>query len=46
MKRTTLDRVRFALETMAHEVVVDPGVASRARVSLERMLEVGRGTGG
>lgn len=46
MKRTTLDRVRFALETMAHEVVVDPGIATRARRSLERMLDVGRGAAG
>jgi quinolinate synthase len=42
MKRITLDNIRRSLETMTHEVVVDPEVADRARQAVERMLEVGR----
>jgi quinolinate synthase len=42
MKRITLDNIRRSLETMTHEVVVDPEVADRARRAVERMLEVGR----
>jgi quinolinate synthase len=40
MKRTTLPKIRAALETMRHEVTVEPSVASRARRSVERMLAV------
>ncbi len=46
MKRITLPRILRSLETMEHAVEVDPAVAARARRSVERMLEVGRGTGG
>ncbi len=38
MKRITLPKIRTALETMRHEVTVEPAVASRARRSVERML--------
>ncbi len=41
MKKITLDGIRHSLETMTHEVVVDPEVAERARRSVERMLEIG-----
>jgi len=38
MKRITLPKIRRALETMRHEVSVDPVVAERARRAVERML--------
>ncbi len=38
MKRITLKNIRHALETMQHEVTIDPGVAARARRAVERML--------
>jgi quinolinate synthase len=40
MKRITLPKIRHALETMTHEVTIDPAVAERARLSVERMLAV------
>ncbi len=40
MKRITLPKIRLALETMTHEVTVDPAIAARARLSVERMLAV------
>jgi quinolinate synthase len=42
MKRITLDNIRRSLETMTHEVVVEPAIADRARLAVERMLAVGR----
>ena len=42
MKRITLDKIRHSLETMTHQVEIDPDVAARARLAVERMLEVGR----
>jgi len=38
MKRITLPKIRRALETMTHEVTVDPEVAERARHAVERMM--------
>ena len=38
MKRITLPKIRHALETMRHEVTIDPALAARARRSVERML--------
>ena len=40
MKRITLGNIRHSLETMTHEVVIDPAVADRARRAVERMLAV------
>jgi quinolinate synthase len=40
MKRITLPKIRAALETMRHEVTIDPVVASRARRAVEGMLRV------
>ncbi|MDA0328020.1 MAG: quinolinate synthase NadA [Gemmatimonadetes bacterium] len=40
MKRITLPGIRDALRDMKHEVVVDQAIAARARVAVERMLEV------
>jgi quinolinate synthase len=41
MKRITLAGIRQALEQDRHEVVVDPEVAARALVPIERMLAIG-----
>src|SRR6202795_3955525 len=40
MKRITLPKIRRALETMTHEVTIDPAVATGARRTVERMLAV------
>jgi quinolinate synthase len=40
MKRTTLPKIRHALETMTHEVTVPDHLAARARAAVERMLAV------
>jgi quinolinate synthase len=40
MKRITIQNIRTALETMTHEVVIDPGTAARARRAVEAMLAV------
>ena len=45
MKRITLEGIRTALETMQHEVVVDPEIAGRARRAVDRMLDVGAAAG-
>ena len=42
MKRITLDNIRAALETLSPAVTVDPEIAAKARVSVDRMLAVGR----
>jgi quinolinate synthase len=41
MKKITLGNIRQALETMRHEVTIEPEVAVRARLAVERMLAVG-----
>src|SRR5437660_4247497 len=41
MKRITLPKIRHALETMTHEVTIDPAIADRARRAVERMLAFG-----
>ncbi|MDR2011832.1 MAG: quinolinate synthase NadA [Rhodanobacter sp.] len=38
MKRITLPKIRRALETLTHEVTIDPSVATPARAAVERML--------
>ena len=40
MKRITLSKIRQSLETLTHEVVLDPATADRARVAVERMIAV------
>jgi quinolinate synthase len=40
MKRITLTNIRRSLETNQHSVAIDPSVAARARVAVERMLAV------
>jgi quinolinate synthase len=46
MKKITLGRIVDALDRMQYPVEVPPEVAQRARRSVERMLEVGRGARG
>jgi quinolinate synthase len=45
MKRISLPKILRSLETMTHAVEVEPAIAERARLAVERMLEVGRGIG-
>src|ERR1700744_5525903 len=40
MKRITLTGILHALQTMTTEVVVDPAIAARARIAIDRMLAV------
>lgn len=40
MKRNSLAKIRASLETLTHEVRVEPAVADRARRAVERMLAV------
>ncbi|GEO99766.1 quinolinate synthase NadA [Methylobacterium haplocladii] len=40
MKRMSLGNIRHALETMTHEIIVEPTLAERARRAVERMLAV------
>lgn len=40
MKMITLEGIRASLRDMKHEVVIDPGLTDRARIAVERMLEV------
>jgi quinolinate synthase len=40
MKRITLANIRRSLETLTHEVTIDPAVARGARRAVERMLAV------
>ncbi len=46
MQRITLPKILRSLETLEHVVEVDPAVADRARLAVERMLAVGRGRKG
>jgi quinolinate synthase len=40
MKKITMEGIRDSLRDMKHEVVVEPEIAERARVAVERMLAV------
>ena len=42
MKRITLANIHRSLETLEPRIEVEPEVAARARVAVERMLSVGR----
>jgi quinolinate synthase len=45
MKRIALPKILWSLQTLQHEVQVDPEVGERARRAVERMLAVGRREG-
>jgi quinolinate synthase len=38
MKKITLEKVLYALHTMTQEVIVDPEVAEKARLSVTKMI--------
>ncbi len=40
MKRISLEKILRSLQTMEHEVTVDPAIAERAKAAVERMLQV------
>jgi len=40
MKRITLANIRTALEHNRHAVTIEPGIAGRARLAVERMLAI------
>src|SRR5690348_5578201 len=40
MKRITLPKILHALQTMTHEVVVEPETSARAKRAIDRMLQV------
>jgi quinolinate synthase len=40
MKRITLEGILHSLQTMTTEVVVDPAIAVRAKMAVDRMLEI------
>jgi quinolinate synthase len=42
MKRNTLPKVLHSLQTMQYEVTVDPQIAQRARLAVQRMLDASR----
>jgi quinolinate synthase len=41
MKMITLPKLRDSLRDLRHEVRVDPAVAERARIPIERMVAIG-----
>ncbi len=45
MKKITLEKILWSLHTLTAEVVVDPAVAEKARVSVERMIDLSRKLG-
>jgi quinolinate synthase len=40
MKRITLEGILKSLQTLTHEVIVDPAVGARARLPIDRMLAI------
>ena len=42
MKRITLPKILWSLETMQHKIEIDPVIAGRARRAVQRMVELGR----
>jgi quinolinate synthase len=42
MKKITLEKILYALHTMTGQVEVDPEISGRARVAVQRMIDVSR----
>lgn len=42
MKKITLEKILWSLHTGTEEVVVDPAIAAKARVAVERMIDLSR----
>ncbi|WP_425044554.1 quinolinate synthase NadA [Primorskyibacter sp. S87] len=45
MKKITLEKVLYSLDTMTGQVEVDPAVAEKARLAVQRMLDLSRKLG-
>ncbi|MEH6834855.1 MULTISPECIES: quinolinate synthase NadA [Falsihalocynthiibacter] len=45
MKKISLEKILYVLHTHENQVVVDPDVAARARVSVQRMIDLSRKLG-
>ncbi|MCL6284932.1 quinolinate synthase NadA [Ruegeria sp. 2012CJ41-6] len=45
MKKITLEKVLYALDTMTGQVEVDPAVADKARLAVQRMIDLSRQLG-
>ena len=44
MKMITLEKILYALHAMTGEVQIDPAVSARARVAVQRMIDISRAT--
>ena len=42
MKKITLEKILWSLHTMSTEIVVDPEVAAKARLAVERMIDLSK----
>jgi len=42
MKRITLPKILRSLRTLEHKIQIDPAIAERARLAVERMVAIGR----
>ena len=42
MKRITLPKILRSLETMEHKIEIEPAIAGKARLAVQRMLDIGR----
>jgi quinolinate synthase len=40
MKRTNLEKVLWSLEDMTYEITVEPDIMDKARLAIERMLQI------
>lgn len=41
MKTMSLEKILYSLQTMTHEVIIDPAIQKAAKCSIDRMLEIG-----
>ncbi|KEO54370.1 quinolinate synthase NadA [Thioclava pacifica] len=44
MKKITLEKILWSLHTGTEEVIVDPEIAAKARIAVERMIELSQAT--
>lgn len=42
MKMITLEKVLYALHSMSGEVLIDPAISDRARIAVQRMIDISR----
>ncbi len=42
MKRITLPKILHSLNTMEHKIEIEPAIAEKARLAVQRMLDIGR----